>query len=281
MAPAREGRLSSQSPRGSHAVYASWTTSFLPCRYGATEPARKQYRRGFIVQRQGRPIGGARRTMRANVSTYQPYAPHPRGTRCTRSPPAPASRHAGLHTADAGHVGQARLLRPRVGVRGQARRSALTPVEAAHDRPVDHEEPEGPHVALSRSGRGRPTGRHRCPHRGRRDRGLPRRRHLVLAPTGADAERQTQRGAGRGCAGALLPVRPDLVRRLRPLRVASARAQVGPAPRDHLRGPDPLLRAPGGGGRGRVPRRMREGLGRASSPNVPRLRTPIRARRIG
>ena len=30
VAPAREGRLSSQSPRGSPAVYASWTTSFLP-----------------------------------------------------------------------------------------------------------------------------------------------------------------------------------------------------------------------------------------------------------
>jgi hypothetical protein len=29
--PAR-GRLSSQSPRGSRAVYARWTTSFLPCR---------------------------------------------------------------------------------------------------------------------------------------------------------------------------------------------------------------------------------------------------------
>jgi hypothetical protein len=32
VAPAREGRLSSQSPRGSPAVYASWTTSSLPCR---------------------------------------------------------------------------------------------------------------------------------------------------------------------------------------------------------------------------------------------------------
>ena len=31
-----EGRLSSQSPRGSHAVCASWTTSFLPCGHGAT-----------------------------------------------------------------------------------------------------------------------------------------------------------------------------------------------------------------------------------------------------
>src|SRR5688572_7755861 len=30
--PAREGRLSSQSPRRSRAVYASWTTSLLPCR---------------------------------------------------------------------------------------------------------------------------------------------------------------------------------------------------------------------------------------------------------
>ena len=34
-----EGRLSSQPPRGSRAVYASWTTSFLPCAYPATEPA--------------------------------------------------------------------------------------------------------------------------------------------------------------------------------------------------------------------------------------------------
>jgi len=74
--------------------------------------------------------------------------------------------------------------------------------------------------------------------------GIPRRRHLVLAPAGADAELETQRGAGRGRAGDLLPVRPDLVRWLRPLRVAAARAQVGTAPRDPFRGPDPLLRAP-------------------------------------
>src|SRR6266540_5171535 len=31
-----EGLPSSQPPRGSRAVYASWTTSFLPCPYGAT-----------------------------------------------------------------------------------------------------------------------------------------------------------------------------------------------------------------------------------------------------
>lgn len=36
---------------------------------------------------------------------------------------------------------------------------------------------------------------------------------VVLTPAGADAERETQRGAGRGRAGALLPARPDLVRR--------------------------------------------------------------------
>ena len=59
---------------------------------------------------------------------------------------------------------------PGVGVRSEARRSALAPVETALDRPLDHQEREGPHLALSRSGRGRPAVRHRTVDRGRRDR---------------------------------------------------------------------------------------------------------------
>jgi hypothetical protein len=41
VAPAREGRLSSQSPRGSRAVSAR-TTSFLPYSHGAAEPRGRQ-----------------------------------------------------------------------------------------------------------------------------------------------------------------------------------------------------------------------------------------------
>ena len=53
-----------------------------------------------------------------------------------------------------------------------------------------------------------------------------------FSPAGADAELEAHRTADRGRAGGLLPVRPDVVRRLRPFGLAAARAEVGPAPRD-------------------------------------------------
>ena len=57
-APAREGRLSSQSPRGSRAVSAR-TTPFLPYTHGAAEPAGRQPQtRGATPARGGRLTEG-------------------------------------------------------------------------------------------------------------------------------------------------------------------------------------------------------------------------------
>src|SRR5512132_794046 len=69
VAPAREGRLSSQSPRGSRAVSAR-TTSFLPYSHGATEP------RGRQPTRSGTTSGGRSEERHANeriqVSAAEP-----------------------------------------------------------------------------------------------------------------------------------------------------------------------------------------------------------------
>jgi hypothetical protein len=71
VAPAREGRLSSQSPRGSRAVSAR-TTSFLPYSHGATEP------RGRQPTRSRRPPGvGPKRGTRTNGSRCQPRNRYP------------------------------------------------------------------------------------------------------------------------------------------------------------------------------------------------------------
>src|SRR5205823_4376635 len=52
-----EGRPSSQPPQGSRAVYASWTTSFLLCPYGATRRAPRANIQGRKV---GRGVGAGR-----------------------------------------------------------------------------------------------------------------------------------------------------------------------------------------------------------------------------
>ena len=98
--------------------------------------------------------------------------------------------------------------------------------------------------------------------RRRGDRRVPRRRDVVLAAAGSHAERAPHPRPDRRGAGRLLPVRRRVVRRLRPVGAAVARAEVGTARRPRLRRRAPVLRAPRRGRRGRVPCGVREGLGR-------------------
>jgi hypothetical protein len=89
-APAREGRLSSQSPRGSPAVYASWTTSFLSCQPLCASPRGEGNNRTGTARpaRATRPPGSAHRAAAAPRSRWGPQGLEPitpRGERDVRA----------------------------------------------------------------------------------------------------------------------------------------------------------------------------------------------------
>ena len=105
--PGREGRLSSQSPRGSPAVYASRTTSFLPCRPSCG--------RTLHMARMPRPEDRGRAIPR----TSPPCPDGEAGLGSTRGDtrePRPSSRGAGPR------VRRSRLVAPRRGSRGTLHR---------------------------------------------------------------------------------------------------------------------------------------------------------------
>src|SRR3954468_20342058 len=103
-----------------------------------------------------------------------------------------------------------------MGLRTEARRTTVAPVAAWRVGPAAYAQREGPHVSLSRPVGCDGAGRDAAPDRRRRDRGLRWRGHLVLETARPNAERPPEHRQRGRRARLLLPLRSDLVRRVRP-----------------------------------------------------------------